>query len=54
MPPQATWHYNWQAELGSQEAELSEKYLIANDGLAECRRNNFFGSLAWFYSMVKL
>ncbi len=47
MPPQATWHYNWQAEL-------SEKYLIANDGLAECRRNNFFGSLAWFYSMVKL
>jgi coproporphyrinogen III oxidase len=27
MPPQANWQYNWQPELGSAEAELTEKFL---------------------------
>ncbi len=31
MPPQANWHYNWQAEPGSREAELTEKFLIPTD-----------------------
>ena len=31
MPPQANWHYNWQAEPGSREAELTQKFLIPNN-----------------------
>ncbi|MDQ8039410.1 MAG: oxygen-dependent coproporphyrinogen oxidase [Rickettsiella sp.] len=27
MPPQANWKYNWQAEAGSPEATLTEKFL---------------------------
>ena len=34
LPPQANWHYNWQPEPGSQEAELTENFLIARDWLA--------------------
>lgn len=35
LPPQAHWHYNWKPEPGSKEAELTEKFLIAKDWLAE-------------------
>jgi coproporphyrinogen III oxidase len=29
MPPQAAWRYNWAPEVGSPEAELTQKFLIA-------------------------
>lgn len=31
MPPQASWNYNWQPEPGSKEAELTEKFLLAQN-----------------------
>ncbi len=31
LPPLVRWDYNWQAEPGSQEAELAEKFLINRD-----------------------
>ncbi len=31
LPPQVEWHYDYQPEPGSKEAELTEKYLIARD-----------------------
>lgn len=31
LPPQANWQYNWQAEVGSAEAELTEKFLLARE-----------------------
>jgi coproporphyrinogen III oxidase len=31
MPPQANWYYNWQAESGSPEAALTEKFLLAQE-----------------------
>ncbi len=34
MPPQASWHYNWQAEPGSKEAELTDKFLIPSDWIS--------------------
>ena len=34
MPPQANWHYNWQAEPGSREAELTQKFLIPNNWIS--------------------
>lgn len=34
MPPQAHWQYNWQAEPGSKEAELTEKFLIARNWIS--------------------
>lgn len=34
LPPHVSWHYNYQAEPGSKEAELTEKYLPAKDWLA--------------------
>lgn len=34
LPPQANWHYNWQPEPGSKEAELTENFLVARDWLA--------------------
>ena len=38
MPPLATWHYDWQAEPGSPEAELVERYLRPRDWLREAGR----------------
>ena len=34
LPPQVSWHYNYQPEEGSAEAELTEKFLPAKDWLA--------------------
>lgn len=34
LPPQAQWHYNWQPESGSIEAELTENFLVPKDWLA--------------------
>ncbi len=31
MPPLAAWHYDWQPEPGSPEAELYERFLIRRD-----------------------
>jgi len=33
MPPLAAWHYNYQPEPASPEAELAERYLLARDWL---------------------
>jgi coproporphyrinogen III oxidase len=33
LPPLVRWEYNWQAENGSAEHELTEKYLTARDWL---------------------
>ena len=33
LPPHVSWHYNYQSEPGSREAELTEKYLPARDWL---------------------
>lgn len=33
LPPEVKWRYNWQPEVGSKEAELYEKYLVARDWL---------------------
>ena len=35
LPPVVNWRYNYQAEAGSAEAELTERYLHARDWLAE-------------------
>ena len=34
LPPHVSWHYNYQTEEGTPEAELTEKYLPARDWLA--------------------
>lgn len=34
LPPHVSWHYNYQPEKGSPEAELTDKYLPAQDWLA--------------------
>ncbi len=34
LPPLVRWEYNWQAEDGSAERELTEKYLTARDWLS--------------------
>jgi len=34
LPPHVSWHYNYEPEPGSPEAELTEKYLPARDWLA--------------------
>lgn len=34
LPPQVSWHYNYQPEKGSPEAELSDKFLQPQDWLA--------------------
>lgn len=34
LPPHVSWHYNYQPEPGSAEAELTEKFLPARDWLA--------------------
>jgi coproporphyrinogen III oxidase len=31
LPPMVTWKYNWQPEVGSDEAKLYEKYLVVRD-----------------------
>lgn len=31
LPPLVSWHYNWQPQAGSKEAELYEKYLQPQD-----------------------
>ena len=31
LPPLVKWRYNWQPEVGSREAELTEKFLIGRD-----------------------
>ena len=31
LPPQANWVYKWQPELGSEERELYEKFLVNKD-----------------------
>ena len=33
LPPHVSWHYNYQTETGSPEAELTEKFLPARDWL---------------------
>ena len=35
LPPLVSWHYNWQPEPGSREAELYEVFLKPRDWLAE-------------------
>ena len=35
LPPRVRWEYNWQAEPGSREAELTDYYLVARDWLAD-------------------
>jgi len=35
LPPVVNWRYNYQPEAGSAEAELTERYLVAHDWLAE-------------------
>ncbi len=35
LPPVVNWRYNYQPEAGSAEAELTERYLVARDWLAE-------------------
>jgi len=34
LPPVVRWRYDWRAEPGSPEAELTERYLVARDWLA--------------------
>jgi len=34
LPPQVSWHYDWQPEPGSKEARLLEHYLVPKDWLA--------------------
>lgn len=34
LPPSVHWHYNWQAQPGSQEARLTEDFLVPRDWLA--------------------
>ena len=31
MPPQVSWRYNWSPAAGTPEAELTERYLVAQD-----------------------
>ncbi|MFK8075984.1 MAG: oxygen-dependent coproporphyrinogen oxidase [Granulosicoccus sp.] len=35
LPPHVSWHYNYQPEPGTPEADLTEKYLPARDWLAD-------------------
>ena len=35
LPPVVNWRYNYQPEAGSTEAELTERYLVARNWLAE-------------------
>jgi len=35
LPPLVSWRYDWKPEPGSPEAELTEKYLVPRDWLAE-------------------
>jgi coproporphyrinogen III oxidase len=35
LPPQVSWHYDWQPEPGSEEARLLEHFLVPRDWLAE-------------------
>ncbi len=34
LPPQANWHYQWQAEPGSKEEQLCRDFLVAKDWLS--------------------
>ncbi len=35
LPPRVSWHYDWQAEPGTQEHQLKEVYLTPRDWLVE-------------------
>jgi coproporphyrinogen III oxidase len=35
LPPEVSWRYDWHPAPGSPEAELTERYLVPRDWLAE-------------------